>query len=323
MKRNKKKADRPNTVFFILLLLCALAIGMGLFRDFTGGAGFKVVNYILAPMQKGIGSVGSLAAGTSRRNKTISELESENEQLHEQIDQLKSRINSLEQNLTDYDNLLDLFQLSEKYSGYDMTGARIISKDPGNWYNRFTINKGSSDGILPGMNVVSDNGLVGIVISTSPNSSVVRSIIDDSSSVSGMLTKNYNTCIVSGDLTLINSNLLDVELLSDNTSIADGDEVVTSYISDKFLPGLLIGYISKVSDTEADLSKHAQLTPAVDFEHLSNVLIIKQLQSATNAEASQEGSAAQTAPETVAPETASAETETEETDTSETVEAGE
>ena len=321
MKRNKKKANRPNTVFFILLLLCALAIGMGLFRDFTGGTGFQVANYILAPMQKGIGSVGRLAAGTSRKNRTIAELEEENNQLREQIDQMKSQINSLEQNLSDYNDLLDLYQLSEKYSGYEMTGARIISKDPGNWYNRFTINKGSKNGILPGMNVVSDNGLVGIVVSTSPSTSVVRSIIDDNSSVSGMLSKNYNTCIVSGDLTLINSNLMDVELLSDNTSIADGDEVVTSYISDKFLPGLLIGYISKVSDTEADLSKHAQLTPAVDFEHLSNVLIIKQLQTDPDQEDSQVQSQ-QSAPaetETTADETESRITET----VSETEEAGE
>ena len=320
MRRNKKKANRPNTVFFVLLLLCALAIGMGLFRDFTGGTGFQVANYILAPMQKGIGSVGRLAAGTSRRNKTIAELEEENNQLHEQIDQMKSQINSLEQNLTDYNDLLDLFQLSEKYSGYEMTGARIISKDPGNWYNRFTINKGSRNGILPGMNVVSDNGLVGIVISTSPSTSVVRSIIDDNSSVSGMLSKNYNTCIVSGDLTLIDSNLMDVELLSDSTSIADGDEVVTSYISDKFLPGILIGYISKVNDTEADLSRHAQLTPAVDFEHLSNVLIIKQLQADPDQEEVQTQSQDSAPAET---ESSANETEPQTTESSETQEAGE
>ena len=320
MKRNKKKANSPNTVFFILLLLCALAIGMGLFRDFTGGTGFQIANYILAPMQKGIGSVGKTAAGVSRKNKTIAELESENDQLREQIDQLKSQINSLEQNLSDYNELLKLYQLSEKYSGYDMTGARIISKDPGNWYNRFTINKGSRDGILPGMNVVADNGLVGIVISTSPSSSVVRSIIDDSSSVSGMLSKNYNTCIVSGDLTLVDSNLLDVELLSDNTSIADGDEVVTSYISDKFLPGILIGYISKISDTEADLSKHAQLTPAVDFEHLSNVLIIKQLQTDPDAETTDTQTQAPASAET---ESMSAESESETAETVQTEEVGE
>ena len=320
MRRNKKKTNRPNTVFFVLLLLCALAIGMGLFRDFTGGTGFQVANYIMAPMQKGIGSVGRLAAGTSRRNKTISELEEENNQLREQIDQMKSQINSLEQNLTDYNDLLDLFQLSEKYSGYEMTGARIISKDPGNWYNRFTINKGSRNGILPGMNVVSDNGLVGIVVSTSPSTSVVRSIIDDNSSVSGMLSKNYNTCIVSGDLTLIDSNLMDVELLSDSTSIADGDEVVTSYISDKFLPGILIGYISKVNDTEADLSRHAQLTPAVDFEHLSNVLIIKQLQADPDQKEVQTQSQDSAPAET---ESSANETEPQTTESSETEEAGE
>lgn len=319
MRRGRNKENRPNTVFFILLLLCALAIGMGLFRDFTGGTGFQIANVILAPMQKGIGSLGRLASNTSQRNRTISELESENEQLNEQIDQLKSQINSLEQNLSDYNDLLELFDLSEKYSGYDMTGARIISKDPGNWYNRFTINKGSKDGISAGMNVVSDNGLVGIVISTTPSTSVVRSIIDDNSSVSGMLSKNYNTCIVSGDLTLIDSNLLDVELLSDNTSIADGDEVVTSYISDKFLPGLLIGYISNVSDTQSDLSKHAQLTPAVDFEHLSNVLVIKQLQNSggETGETGQTGETQETSAETETDVSGDIETETQ------TQEAGE
>ena len=280
MKRNKKNQNRSNPVFIILLIICALGIGMGLFRDFTGGPGFRIANYILAPMQNGIGSVGKLASSTSVRRKTIEELESENEELSGQIDQLKSQINTLEQNLSDYDELLKLFSLSEKYSGYDMTGARIISKDPGNWYSNFTINKGSLDGISEGMNVVADNGLVGIVTSVSPSSAVVKSIIDDNSSVSGMLSKNYNTCIISGDLTLIDSNLLDVELLSDNTSVADGDEVGTSYISDKYLPGILIGYISKVNETESDLSKHAQLTPAVDFEHLTNVLVIKKLQNA-------------------------------------------
>jgi rod shape-determining protein MreC len=127
------------------------------------------------------------------------------------------------------------------------------------------------------MNVIADNGLVGIVTKVNPTTSVVRSIIDDTSNVSGMISKNRDVCIVNGDLTLIDSGLLNVELISRDSTVVDGDEVVTSYISDKYLPGLLIGYISDVTVDESELTCNAKLTPAVDFEHLSSVLVIKQL----------------------------------------------
>ena len=83
--------------------------------------------------------------------------------------------------------------------------------------------------------------------------------------------------MVEGDLTLVNQGLLSVNMISDNTSLVDGDEVVTSYISDKFLPGILIGYISNVQTDDSNLSYHARLTPVVDFQHLSTVMVIRQL----------------------------------------------
>ena len=183
----------------------------------------------------------------------------------------------MENNLSDYEDLLDLLALSEKYPSYDMTGARIIGKDAGNWYDTFTINKGSVDGIKKDMNVVAGNGLVGIVTQVNANSAVVRSIIDDASNVSGMISKNRDICIVNGDLTLMDSGLLDVELITKGSTVVKGDEVVTSYISDKYLPGLLIGYISDVTENDTELTLSAKLTPTVDFQHLSNVLVIKQL----------------------------------------------
>jgi rod shape-determining protein MreC len=94
-----------------------------------------------------------------------------------------------------------------------------------------------------------------------------------------MISKNRDVCIVNGDLTLIDSGLLNVELISKDSTVVDGDEVVTSYISDKYLPGILIGYISEVTMDESELTYNAKLTPAVDFEHLSSVLVIKQLKS--------------------------------------------
>lgn len=94
-----------------------------------------------------------------------------------------------------------------------------------------------------------------------------------------MISKNRDICIVNGDLTLMDSGMLNVELITKDSTVVKGDEVVTSYISNKYLPGLLIGYISEVTEDDSELTLSAKLTPAVDFQHLSNVLVIKQLKS--------------------------------------------
>ena len=154
------------------------------------------------------------------------------------------------------------------------------------------------------------------VTQVNANSAVVRSIIDDASNVSGMISKNRDICIVNGDLTLMDSGLLDVELITKGSTVVKGDEVVTSYISDKYLPGLLIGYISDVTENDTELTLSAKLTPTVDFQHLSNVLVIKQLKE----DMKETGSAS----ETVASDTQSTfETQSDTADSTDSSEEGE
>ena len=128
------------------------------------------------------------------------------------------------------------------------------------------------------MNVMAGNGLVGVVTSVRKNSSTVRSIIDDSSKVSGMFLKTSDTCIVSGDLSSMTSNgRIKVNMSPLNAAISENDEVVTSHISDKFLQGILIGYVTEIQVDSSNMTKTAYLTPVVDFEHLDEVLIITEL----------------------------------------------
>lgn len=277
MKNNRKNRITPKYVLILLGLLCIVFIGLSIFRGTSVPSAGTIISSLLAPMQEGINSVGNITSNFAQKKHTTDVLESENEALRNEVDNLQSKLTAMENNLSDYDDLLKLLSLSEKYPTYETTGARIIAKDPGNWYDSFTINKGSIDGIKKDMNVIAGNGLVGIVTKVNANSAVVRSIIDDTSNVSGMISKNRDICIVNGDLTLIDSGLLNVELISKESTVVDGDEVVTSYISDKYLPGLLIGYISDVTMDDSELTYNAKLTPVVDFQHLSNVLVIMQL----------------------------------------------
>lgn len=127
------------------------------------------------------------------------------------------------------------------------------------------------------MNVISGGGLVGIVYDVGKNYAKVRSIINDESSVSVSFANTSDTGIASGDLKLMEDNVMNITEVSKDAKIAEGDMVVTSQISDKFLPNILVGYLTKISKDASGLTQSGQMKPVVDFEHISEVLVIKQL----------------------------------------------
>jgi rod shape-determining protein MreC len=165
--------------------------------------------------------------------------------------------------------------LDAQYDEYEKTGARIIARDSGNWFYSFVINKGTDDGIAVDMNVMAGSGLVGRIVDVGPNWAKVKSIIADDSNVSAMVLSSSDNMIVSGNLKLYASGVIEFEQLVDsNNVVVEGDKIVTSNISDKYLPGILIGYISTINQDANNLTKSGYITPAVDFEHLEEVLVI-------------------------------------------------
>jgi rod shape-determining protein MreC len=140
------------------------------------------------------------------------------------------------------------------------------------------INKGASDGIAVDMNVMAGSGLVGRVVDVGPNWAKVKSIIADDSNVSSMVLSSADHLIVSGNLKMYASGVIEFGQLVDSDGVVvEGDKVVTSDISDKYLPGILIGYINTITPDANNLTKSGYITPAVDFEHLEEVLVIRQL----------------------------------------------
>ncbi len=184
----------------------------------------------------------------------------------------------LQQDRYELTNLRELFDLDSQYDEYDMVGARIIAKDSGNWFHSFVINKGYEDGLMIDMNVLAGSGLVGRIVDVGPDWAKVMSIIDDNSNTSGMVLSTSDALIVSGDLELYAEGVIRFEKLIDHADrVVEGDKIVTSNVSDKYLPGILIGYISKVNVDSNNLTKSGLVTLAVDFEHLEEVLVITEL----------------------------------------------
>ena len=229
---------------------------------------------VITPMQTGINKVGSFFTSKLDYLKNVDDLLAKNKELTEKLDKLSYENKLLLQGKYELDDFRKLYNLDQTYADYPKVAARVISRGTNNWYSTFTIDKGSDDGIKAGMNVMAGNGLVGIITKVNHNNSTVRSIIDDSSQVMGMLLDTSDTCWVKGNLKLLDEGHIEVTDIKKGSGAKDGYEVVTSYISPKYHPGILIGYISNIKVDPSNMTESGYLTPAVDFSKLDMVLII-------------------------------------------------
>ena len=279
VKRKGEKFTLPGKyLLFILTIICAGTIILTFNTNIFSGSLNTVVGYVVIPFQNGISSVGGWLSNRSEELVQIRSLLAENEALRAQIDDLTIENTILQQDRYELTNLRELYQLDSQYEGYEKIGARIIAKDTGNWFHSFVIDKGEEDGVAVDMNVIAGSGLVGRVVDTGPNWAKVTAIIADNSNVSGKVLATSDYLLVEGDLELYGSGFIRFEKLVDSADkVVVGDKIVTSNISDKYLPNILIGYINTLNVDANNITKSGQLTPAVDFEHLEEVLVILQL----------------------------------------------
>ena len=274
----KKKNQMSHTNRYILLglsIFCVLMMVLSSFSDKVGGPFKTVANVTVIPLQQGMNQIGGWMGDMKDNFSTMKQLKSENKKLREQVDALTTENNYLQEERYEFERLQELYKLDQNYAEYEKTAAHVIGRDAGNWFGTFTIDKGSKDGIEVNMNVLAGSGLVGIVTDVGPTWAKVRSIIDDSSNISAMAISTSDTCIVSGDMALMGTGQIAFSQMENNDNVvAVGDQIVTSYISDKYLQGILIGSVSEVNVDSNNLTRSGYITPAVDFKNIQEVLVI-------------------------------------------------
>ena len=241
------------------------------------------VGSVVTPMQRGINKIGLVVADGMDYVTTVKKLVKKNNALQKQLDDLSQQNRLLQQDKYDLDDFRQLYSLDEKYSDYPKVAAHVISSD-GNWFNSFVIDKGSKDGLKVNMNVLAGDGLVGIVTEVNKSYARVRSIIDDESSVTGSFLKTSDMCFVNGNLKLIGKGMIDISGIPADAEVKDGYEVVTSPVSDKYLPGILIGYARDIKTDSSNITQSAHLTPAADFSGLDMVLVITEVKDSGDLE---------------------------------------
>ncbi len=283
MRKRTKITMDPKYILMTIAIVCvALIIISFRFQDKMTPIR-AAVGSVVTPMQRGINKIGLVVADGMDYATTVKKLAKENDSLKQQVDELSAQNRLLQQDKYDLDNFRKLYDLDEKYSDYPKVAAHVISSD-GNWFNSFVIDKGSNDGLKVNMNVLAGDGLVGIVTEVNKSYARVRSIIDDESSVTGSFLKTSDMCFVNGNLKLINKGMIDISGIPADAKIKDGYEVVTSPVSDKYLPGILIGYARDIKTDSSNITQSAHLTPAADFSGLDMVLVITEVKDSGDLE---------------------------------------
>lgn len=296
MKNLKKKFRfriklKSRHLLVIMTFFCISAIVATLASGITSAPLKEAAGLIVVPFEKSISAISRQIGDFRSSFQEKENLLKQNKELRTAVDTLTEQNNVLIQNQAELARLEELYALDEEYSSYPKVAARIISKDPGNWYDTFTINRGSNDGIRVDNNVIAGKGLAGIVTEVGSTWATVRSIIDDSSNVSAMTVSTDDTCVVGGDLELIDEGKLRFSQLYDREDkVSIGERIVTSNISEKYVEGLFIGYVSEIELDTNNLTKTGTIVTPVDFQHLKDVFVITvNKQDSIQGEGSREG----------------------------------
>ena len=274
--------SRNNFVLIVLSIISIILIGITSFNDSIISPLRQAVGIVLLPVQSGVNTAGRAVYDNIEEQRKIHSAITENIELNKKIYELTQENTKLMADNGELARLRELYKLDESYSDYPKVGARVVAKDSTKWFSTFTIDKGSDDGIAVDMNVIGYGGLIGIVTDVGKNYATVRAVIDDISRVSAMSLRTGALCRVDGNLEQYNEGRLILRDVKSDADVNEGDMIVTSNVSTKYLPNILIGYARDLKDDSSRLTKSGYLIPVVNFDNISEVLVITKLKEVSD-----------------------------------------
>lgn len=225
------------------------------------------------PIQNGLTYIKNWFSGNNTFFSNINNLQEENKQLKEKNSELEQSLRELEIVKSENATLKEYVNLKDKYTDYQTIPAYIIQKDISNFSNSMVINVGSKDGVTVDMAVISDQGLVGHIISVTDTTAKIQTIIDTASTTSCVISSSRDMMIVRG--TLGDNSNLKATFIPTEATVLEGDKIETSGLGGIYPKGIHIGTIKQVFKTKNITDRYAIIQTAVDFSKLETVLVIK------------------------------------------------
>lgn len=200
----------------------------------------------------------------------INVLTQRNTDLEAEVANLQTQIIELQQQLGEYQILSALLDFARAYPEYQYVGASVIGRDPSPFVKYIHLNRGTDDGLIRGMPVVTQQGLVGRISQTTASAALVQLITDPGMAINIRLEPERVEGVISGSIT----GDVGLDFIPQEANVKPGDLVLTSGLGGNFPPNILIGQLTSVRSQDYDLFQSASVQTVVDFDQLDIVLVI-------------------------------------------------
>lgn len=264
----------------IIFILASITVLMIIFIAVSGSPSsplysvYKVIGTPFSYIQKGFSSFGTSIKNSFAVIGDYSEIKDEISSLKEENETLKHLESENESLKAENEELRDLLGLKGYFEGYDMLAANVIAGDVTDWYNEFTVDVGTADGIENGCVVITTKGLVGIVYNAGVSSSKVRCIVDEQNVLMARVSRTDALVRLRGTSNENYKHELELDRISDNTSLYVGDELITAESGGVYPKGLAIGTVVEIIENKETNKRTARVEPVVDFNAISHVYIL-------------------------------------------------
>lgn len=212
------------------------------------------------------------------RVKAYGDLQVENSSLQKELAELTARVaqvGDLERENREFRSMLNFKDRSE----LKLLPAKVISRDPSNWYSSILIDRGLNDGINTNMPVLTVNGLVGKTIEVTEHNARIILLVDENCKVSGWMRESGQYGIVQGNmLSGTADGLCRMTFVDRSAQVKSNDKVFTSGLGEIFPKGIFIGTVSSVTSSDmatkhGGLYQEVNINPAVDLRRIDEVFV--------------------------------------------------
>ena len=209
--------------------------------------------------------------------KDVKALEAENAALKKTIAEMEETVRQAQADRDENELLRQLLDLrAQRRDLSDFEAATITEHSVTNWASSLTLNKGTNHGVEAGDSVIDSTGaLVGVISEVGYNWSTVLTTVDTDTSLGARVFRTKDLGLAQGDFSLMSEDLLRLDYLPSDCELLSGDLVETSGLGGYFPSGLVIGHIREVRLDDSGAASYAIVEPAVDFDNLSEVFVIK------------------------------------------------
>lgn len=263
---------------WILLVAVIVTVTMAALSAFGTGVATPLqdaAGVISAPFRAGFSAVTNWVDDRIRFADDYDALKKENAALKEKVAKLEEENRQAQADSAENKRLRELLNLRPQERNLQFESAMVVDHTSSNWTRTLTLNKGSSMGIAPKDCVINSEGyLVGVITEVGTNWSTVLTTIDTDFEIGASVFRTGEAAIASGDFNLMGEGLLKLNYISSESALLNGDLVLTSGLGGYYPEGLVIGSVEEVITDDSGAMDYALLTPAVNFDELTEVFVI-------------------------------------------------